>query len=52
MACGTREACGFTDTLSAARRCRNHSEVMIVTNDAEDAGCPAAPIRARTALRA
>ncbi len=30
----------MTDTRSCARRCPNHSEVMIETIDAEDAWCP------------
>ena len=37
MACSTGEACGLTDTRSSARRCRNHSEVMMETIEADDA---------------
>ena len=37
MACKTGEACGLTDTRSAAVRCSNQSAVMIVAMDALDA---------------
>jgi hypothetical protein len=40
MACRTGEACGLTETRSTARRWRNHSDVMIVTSDADDAWWP------------
>ena len=40
MACSTGEACGLTDTRSAGRRCLNHSDVMIVAIDADEAWWP------------
>src|SRR5436853_1585270 len=40
MAWRTGEACGFTDTRSAARRCRKYSADMMLIIDADDAWCP------------
>lgn len=37
MACRTGDACGFTETRSAAVSCPNHRAVMIVVIDALDA---------------
>ncbi len=37
IACSTGDACGFTDTRSAARRCSNQSAVMIETIEADEA---------------
>src|SRR3954452_8719840 len=40
MACRTGEACGLTETRSGARRCANHSDVMIDTIEALEAWWP------------
>jgi hypothetical protein len=40
IACSTGEACGLTETRSAAVRPSKHSAVMTLTNDALDAWCP------------
>src|SRR6476661_287434 len=40
MACRTGAAWGLTETRSGARRCANHSAVMTLTIDADDAWWP------------